>query len=394
MLRERIEGKWIEAFAAVFRRCDVTAGHEVAILSETQSRPVTVALAELALLSLGARPFHVVVPTPPQRAGVPIRSTGASDALQGSKPVVTALGQSAMVVDCTVEGLLHAPELPQILGAGARVLMISNEHPEALERLRAHRRPRGQGEGGNPPAARRRSGCTSPRPRARTSHVSLEGAAVGRRLGLYDAAGHHHALARRALPLLSRARQRRRPPRDGARRRQPHVQALSGDRPSTLTIRDDYVVDIAGDGLDAELMRSYFAAWGDKDAYAVSHVGWGMNPGARWDAMTMYDKNDFNGTELRAFAGNFLYSTGANEVAGRRRSATSTCRCAAARCASTARPSSRTACSKASSRERVARLAQLVPIPNPLPSPAAAARSSRPGPAIGSSSVLRAWTRR
>ena len=25
----------------------------------------------------------------------------------------------------------------------------------------------------------------------------------------------------------------------------------------------------------------------------------------------------FNGTELRAFAGNFLYSTGANEVAGR-----------------------------------------------------------------------------
>ena len=135
MLQERIEGKWIEVFAAVFRRCDVTAGLEVAILSETQSRPVTVALAELALLSLGARPFHVVVPTPPQRAGVAVRSTGASVALQGSKPVVSALGQSGMVVDCTVEGLLHAPELPQILGAGARVLMISNEHPEALERL-------------------------------------------------------------------------------------------------------------------------------------------------------------------------------------------------------------------------------------------------------------------
>jgi 2,5-dihydroxypyridine 5,6-dioxygenase len=31
----------------------------------------------------------------------------------------------------------------------------------------------------------------------------------------------------------------------------------------------------------------------------------------------MYDKADTNGTELRAFAGNFLYSTGANEVAGR-----------------------------------------------------------------------------
>jgi 2,5-dihydroxypyridine 5,6-dioxygenase len=46
-------------------------------------------------------------------------------------------------------------------------------------------------------------------------------------------------------------------------------------------------------------------------------VGYGLNADARWDSMALYDKRDFNGTELRAFAGNFLYSTGANEVAGR-----------------------------------------------------------------------------
>ena len=84
-----------------------------------------------------------------------------------------------------------------------------------------------------------------------------------------------------------------------------------------LTIEGDYVTRIAGDSLDAELMRSYFSAWGDREAYAVSHVGWGMNPRARWDALVMYDRRDVNGTEQRAFAGNFLYSTGANEVAGR-----------------------------------------------------------------------------
>ena len=89
------------------------------------------------------------------------------------------------------------------------------------------------------------------------------------------------------------------------------------EKPVRLTIANDFVTDIAGQGLDADLMRSYFAAWGDAEAYAVSHVGWGMNPQARWDSMAFYDKNDFNGTELRAFAGNFLYSTGANEVAGR-----------------------------------------------------------------------------
>ena len=89
------------------------------------------------------------------------------------------------------------------------------------------------------------------------------------------------------------------------------------ERPIRLSIEQDYIVKIEGDGTDAALMQSYFAAWGDREAYAVSHLGWGMNPKARWDAMTMYDRGDVNGTEQRAFAGNFLYSTGANEVAGR-----------------------------------------------------------------------------
>ena len=89
------------------------------------------------------------------------------------------------------------------------------------------------------------------------------------------------------------------------------------ERAVTLHIENDYVTRIEGAGVDADLMRSYIAAWGDREAYAVSHVGYGLNPAARWDSMALYDKRDFNGTELRAFAGNFLYSTGANEVAGR-----------------------------------------------------------------------------
>ena len=89
------------------------------------------------------------------------------------------------------------------------------------------------------------------------------------------------------------------------------------EQPVTLQIENDYVTAIEGKGTDAELMRRYFAAWGDHEAYAVSHVGWGMNPKARYEALMMYDQRDTNGTELRAFAGNFLYSTGANEFAGR-----------------------------------------------------------------------------
>src|SRR3954469_11660443 len=135
MLADRIEGKWIDTFAEVFARCAVKPGDTAAILSETQSRQLNVQLSELALLRLGARPFHIVLPTPRNRHPVPVRSTGASEAIGGLAPVVSALGAAGFVVDCTIEGLMHAPETPAILKAGARIQVISNEHPEALERM-------------------------------------------------------------------------------------------------------------------------------------------------------------------------------------------------------------------------------------------------------------------
>ena len=42
-----------------------------------------------------------------------------------------------------------------------------------------------------------------------------------------------------------------------------------------------------------------------------------MNRAARYEALAMHGRRDTNGTELRAMAGNFLFSTGANEFAGR-----------------------------------------------------------------------------
>ena len=71
MLADRFEGKWIDLFAEVFALCKVAPGDACAILSESQSRALNVQLAELALHRLGARPFHVVVPTPRQTAPVP-----------------------------------------------------------------------------------------------------------------------------------------------------------------------------------------------------------------------------------------------------------------------------------------------------------------------------------
>lgn len=315
MLIERIEAKWIELFADVFRQCGVQPGDDAAILAESQSRPILVELADLALQRIGAKPIRLGVPTPPLATRVPVRSTGASDAVQRSAPVIAALRASRFVVDLTVEGLLHAVELPEILGGGTRVLMISNEHPEILERTRPDPALEAKVRDG----MRALKGAQSMRVTSAAGTeltIALAGARVGGGWGTTAKAGtiaHWPGGLCLAFPAKGAV--------NGTLVMQPgdvNLTFKSYLRDTIrLTIADDYITRIDGDGVDAEMMRGYLAGWNERDAYAVSHVGWGMNPLARWDALAFYDKRDCNGTELRAFAGNFLYSTGANEVAGR-----------------------------------------------------------------------------
>ena len=315
MFADRIEGKWIGAFCEVFERCAVRAGDTAAILSETQSRALNVHLAELALLRLGARPFHVVVPTPRNRHPVPVRSTGASEALGKLVPVVGALGAAGFVVDCTIEGLMHAPETPAILKAGARIQVISNEHPEALERMM----PESALEKIVRAAARMLRGAKRMKvtsPAGTDLDVDMAGASTVGVWGWTDKPG---TLAHWPGGLVVSF------PKSGTVNG-----TLVLDRgdinltfkryleaPVRLALEADYVTRIEGKGADAELMRAYLAAWGEREAYAVSHVGFGLNRKARYEALAMYDRRDTNGTELRAVAGNFLFSTGANEFAGR-----------------------------------------------------------------------------
>lgn len=311
----RIEGKWIAMFEQVFGLCGVKAGDACAVLSETQTRPELPQLAELALLRMGARPFHVVLPAQPLSAPVPVRSTGASDAIGQLEPVAQALASSVFVADCTVEGLQHAVELPRILAGGARVLAISHEHPEILERGL----PRAEDEGVVRDAMRRLKGVKEMHVTSAAGtdlRISLAGARVGGVWGFTSRPGtlsHWPGGLVLAFPAAGSV--------NGTLVLDKGDVNLTFKRylqdPVRLVIENDHAVQVQGDNVDAELMRGYFEAWGDPSAYAVSHVGWGLNRRARWDAMLFQDKADFNGTELRAFAGNFLYSTGANEVAGR-----------------------------------------------------------------------------
>lgn len=319
MLQERAEPAWIAAFEEVLRRCALQSGDTVAILGETQSRPILMELARLSAARFGVQVFTITLPSVFSTAEPVARSTGASPAIQGLAPVIAALSGCTLVLDCTVEGLMHAPELPAILqGNGTsqpRIVYISNEHPEALVRLlpddatearvKTHvKRLRS--------AARMRVTSAAGTDLA----ISLQGATVGGNWGSTTRPGtltHWPGGLVLAFPAQGTV--------SGT------LVLAEGDvnltfkryieRPIALTIENDSIVRIEGSGVDAELLRSHYSAWGEIEAYSVSHVGYGLNDQARWDSMALYDKRDFNGTELRAFSGNFLYSTGANEVAGR-----------------------------------------------------------------------------
>ena len=309
------EWRYIAAFAAHLVRCAMVDGEVVALLSESQSRPELVETARLAAQSLGGRVFDVVVPTPSSTHSVPIRSTGASQAIAGNPGVIAALSSAGLVIDCTVEGLLHAPELDAILADGARVLMISNEHPDIFDRLGwdddlprrvdvAHDRLRRAGE----------MRVTSEAGTDLT--IDLTGAVTAGSTGVTNGPGsiaHWPGGLVIAFPAANTVNGR--------------LVMAAGDLNLTfnrivesqieLTVVDDHIAEIAGDGVDAQLFRSYLGSFGDRASYATSHVGWGMNEAARWETVELYDRRETWGTEARAIAGNFLYSTGANEIAGR-----------------------------------------------------------------------------
>lgn len=84
--------------------------------------------------------------------------------------------------------------------------------------------------------------------------------------------------------------------------------------PIELTIEEGYVVDIQG-GHDATLFRNWLTECktdaSDMNPFAVSHLGWGLNPAASYQEVVTYDgRSDHWNAAVRALPGSFLFSTG------------------------------------------------------------------------------------
>ena len=74
--------------------------------------------------------------------------------------------------------------------------------------------------------------------------------------------------------------------------------------PVEFVIRGGVVIEING-GPDADLLKEFISGYNDPRAYAISHIGWGLNAGCEWDV-------DLPGIGMdgRACYGNVLFSMG------------------------------------------------------------------------------------
>src|SRR5699024_2436245 len=75
----------------------------------------------------------------------------------------------------------------------------------------------------------------------------------------------------------------------------------------SFTIKDGYITEIKG-GYEANLIKEYMDQYDDPRAYAISHIGWGVNKRAKWSDLVF--NSDVMGMQGRCFYGNVLFSTG------------------------------------------------------------------------------------
>jgi 2,5-dihydroxypyridine 5,6-dioxygenase len=305
----------IALFTREFELCRVKPGESIAIVTEPDS-PGSYLVASIAALSaMGARPFQVMLPVWPERDDFPVvaRASGGCTLLRPFPEIVELLKKTGMVVDLTIEGLIHSPETDEILKAGSRMLYI-REPADALARLIAtEERTRRIDRAVELIRAAREMTVTS---KAGTKfRADLRGARVTASRGFSPEPGrwsHWGQGLVAAHPLSTDV--------------EGDLVLCPGDivypfgryvqSQVIVRFKNAFVEAIEGEGLDAELMRDYLRRWNDPDAYGISHIGWGMHERALWHALEFYGKEAL-GIDARAFEGNFLFSTGPNHHAGR-----------------------------------------------------------------------------
>jgi 2,5-dihydroxypyridine 5,6-dioxygenase len=300
-------------FKKQFELCKVKPGETIACVSDLSTRREYIQASFAAAEALGADVYEMSVNMVPGWTKVGVPTIGKC------KGTLDALKAADMIAIFHVP--LFAKWLKEVRAAGARVQMIIDA-PDDLEQLMS------------PPGLREATLYAAERyGKAREVRVvSAAGTDLRYAIGEYkvmsqwghaDAPGRFDHWGGGHIHTF---------PNEGSA--QGTVVFQPGDivilpycryvqDPVRLRIENGFIVSIEG-GLDAKLMRDWLddnkAGPDDRDPYAVSHLGWGLNPQSLWYGIALNgDTPERSRAAARTFPGNFLFSTGPNSEGGGRR---------------------------------------------------------------------------
>ena len=306
------EDHQIETWKSVLALCKLRADECAILLTGEHSNARNVDLAMRALVSTGATVYRMDLPPalPRGPAGGDRAAFLGVTPLTGNRPATEALKQADFILD--LMGLLHSPEQKEILDTGTRILMVS-EPPEFLAAMAPEADDK-----------RRLMAADARLRKAKTMHVtSKAGTDFSCKLGQFtpvaeygfsDEPGHWDNWPSGFITGWAN---------EGSA--QGRIVVDVGDillpfkmyvtSQIVMEIKDGYIKSIEG-GFDAKYLRGHMDSYNDPDAFGVAHIGWGLQPKAKWTGMGFRDKTQSHCMDSRAYMGNFLFSTGPNSEAG------------------------------------------------------------------------------
>jgi 2,5-dihydroxypyridine 5,6-dioxygenase len=302
----------IEAWKQVLTLSRLSEGQTVTILTSAATHPQTLSAALVATQAMGAIVNRLDLPPVNGEKSLSRDALAylGTTPLTGNRAAIAALKASDLVLDLMT--LLFSAEQLDILKTGTKIL-LAVEPPEVLVRM--------------VPTVADRTRVLAAKARigqAREMHiVSAAGTDFHCPLGEFEPIAEYgfvdepgrwdHWPSGFALTFPNEGQAYGRividrgdillPQKDYVRER------------IELTIEKGFATRIEG-GVDAALLNDYMATFNDPEAYAISHIGWGLQPRARWSTLGLYDREATIGMDARAYEGNFLFSLGPNNEAG------------------------------------------------------------------------------
>lgn len=299
-------GSFTEICLHQLKMSGVREGERLVVLTQGNERLNYADAFLTAGRMLGANIYHMRLPATPVTGVWAVGKTG----LAAMPEAVEALKAADMLIDCVF--LLFSPEQLAIQASGTRVLTVV-EPPELLARMMPNEELREKVEIAGEILAK-----------ANVMHItSPHGTDVAYKLNAYPTVTEYGCTDQAGrwdhwpsgFVFTGGAD-------DGVDGR---IVVGPGDvllpqnmyvrEPITYTIEKGWVTDICG-GLEADLIKSYMASFDDERGFAMSHIGWGMNPDAKWHGIAPGAFPGGMGMEPRSFLGNVLFSTGPNNELG------------------------------------------------------------------------------